>query len=99
MHAASVRAQYLDCPISQFHIEWLKAYGQVKRLKECRFKDKILESMETRQQTLMANNAYKAALFLDPRLNFSGSELFSADQKAEIIVITMFVLVYIDFVN
>lgn len=76
----------MECGISQFHVEWIKAYGKVTSLKSSRFRDKILQSMQNRQKTLMSNMAYKAALYMDPRFMYNGSELFKAEEKSEIVV-------------
>lgn len=45
--------------------------------------------METRQETLMNNMAYKVALYMDPRWNFDGSSLFSITEKEEIAVVIL----------
>lgn len=86
LYLASLISQQEECPISQFHLEWLKAYGQVKALKSNRFRDNILLSMDKRQKTLMEPIAYRAALYMDPRFMYSGSELFKREEKAEIVV-------------
>nr|XP_029736105.1 uncharacterized protein LOC115270908 [Aedes albopictus] len=85
LYLASLISQQEECPISQFHLEWLKAYGQVKALKSNRFRDNILLSMDKRQKTLMEPIAYRAALYMDPRFMYSGSELFKREEKAEIV--------------
>lgn len=86
LHDASLKSQLMECPVSQFHLEWLKAYGKIKCLPANRFRDNIIQSMENRQRTLMNNVAYKATLFFDPRFNYNGSELFKPQEKAEIVV-------------
>ncbi|XP_055525298.1 uncharacterized protein LOC129725152 [Wyeomyia smithii] len=88
LYDATIAAQKNDCVISQFHLEWLKAYGRVMKLGDNRFRTPILQSMQKRQKTLMSSMPYKAALFMDPRLNFNGSELFLNPEKQKIVVNT-----------
>ncbi|XP_062704343.1 zinc finger BED domain-containing protein 4-like [Aedes albopictus] len=85
LYEASMRSQKMECGISQFHLEWLKAFGKVKSLKTNRFTSTVLQSMAKRQQTMTSNIAYKAALFMDPRFSYNGSELFKTDEKTEVV--------------
>lgn len=85
LYEASLESQKAECSISQFHLEWLTAYGKVKALKTNRFRKDILLAMDRRQKVLMSNNAYRAALFMDPRFQFNGSELFERKEKSEVV--------------
>ncbi|KAL1396049.1 hypothetical protein pipiens_010797 [Culex pipiens pipiens] len=85
LYHATINAQALDCPISNFHLEWLKAYGRVMQNDNNRFKQPILESMQKRQKLMMSSMAYKAALYMDPRFSFNGSELFEGPEKEEVV--------------
>lgn len=35
---------------------------------------------------MMSSMAYKAALYMDPRFSFNGSELFEGPEKEEVVV-------------
>nr|XP_019552303.2 uncharacterized protein LOC109422126 [Aedes albopictus]XP_019552304.2 uncharacterized protein LOC109422126 [Aedes albopictus] len=74
-----------SCGLSDFHLQWLLAYGRVRRLPINRFKNSILKSMEERQRMLEDLAPYKAALYMDPRLNFRGSKLFDNSKKEKIV--------------
>ncbi|XP_021694463.1 uncharacterized protein LOC5572382 [Aedes aegypti] len=74
-----------DCGLSDFHLQWLLAYGRIGCLEINRFRDCILRAMQTRQQQLQELAPYRAALYMDPRLNFRGSKLFDHSKKEKII--------------
>lgn len=42
----------------------------------------ILQAMEKRKSKLFDNNAFLAAIYLDPRINYRGSELITQEQRA-----------------
>ncbi|XP_062538241.1 uncharacterized protein LOC134206531 [Armigeres subalbatus] len=74
-----------NCGLSDFHLQCLLAYGRIRCLDINRFKDSLLSHLETRQKMLLDLAPYRAALFMDPRLNFRGSKLFDHNMKEKIV--------------
>lgn len=71
--------------LSDFHIQWLLAFGRIRSLGINRFRSALLKAMEREQSVMQKCNVYTAALYLDPRLNFRGSKLFDGVTKEKII--------------
>ncbi|XP_058831356.1 uncharacterized protein LOC131689959 [Topomyia yanbarensis] len=78
-----------NCSLSEFHLQWLLAFGRIRSLRVNRFAKHLLEAMEHQQKELEKAAPYRAALYLDPRLNFRGSKLFSVTEKEKIIAFLM----------
>lgn len=51
------------------------------------FKDPIMASFAKRDKVLLGSHAMRAALFLDPRFNYAGSQIFTLLEKEQIVVI------------
>ncbi|XP_058445154.1 uncharacterized protein LOC131426438 [Malaya genurostris] len=78
-----------NCSLSEFHLQWLLAFGRIRCLRVNRFGKALLEAMECQQKELEKAAPYRAALYLDPRLNFRGSKLFTVTEKEKIIAFLM----------
>lgn len=74
-----------NCGLSDFHLQWLLAYGRIRCIAVNQFRDKLLQAMETRQKAMEDLAPYKAALYMDPRLNFRGSKLFDHNKREKVI--------------
>lgn len=70
--------------LSEFYLEWMIAIQKVKKLQSNPFSAPLVETLTSRLANLRGSRAFKMALYLDPRLNFAGSTLFSSDEKEEI---------------
>ncbi|XP_055643046.1 uncharacterized protein LOC129779530 [Toxorhynchites rutilus septentrionalis] len=72
-------------PLSQFYIDWLVAIQEVSMLKGNPFSNALVSTCTNRLERLRNNMAFKASLYLDPRLNFLDTTVFeSTNEKAEI---------------
>ncbi|XP_055629362.1 uncharacterized protein LOC129770502 [Toxorhynchites rutilus septentrionalis] len=72
-------------PLSQFYIDWLVAIQEVSMLKGNPFSNALVSTCTNRLERLRNNMAFKASLYLDPRLNFLDSTVFeTTNEKAEI---------------
>lgn len=45
----------------------------------------VLDNMEARQSMLYNSDAFKAAIFMDPRINYRNSNIISADVRNDAI--------------
>ncbi|XP_055551209.1 uncharacterized protein LOC129733684 [Wyeomyia smithii] len=70
--------------LSDFYMAWLMATSEIKKVKNNPFVASILTSLNKRLATLRESRAFKMALFLDPRFNYRGSTVFTAEEKEEI---------------
>lgn len=70
--------------LSDFYLQWLIATQKVKITEPNPFAGQLVTSMNNRLQNLKTSRAFKMALYLDPRLNYAGSKLFSNEEKEEI---------------
>lgn len=79
--------QKLQLTLSDFYLEWIRAYGRISELDDTNsFKPHLVSAMDRRQQKLFGNRIFRAAIYCDPRFNFNGSVLLSSAQKEETIV-------------
>lgn len=70
--------------LPDFYKQWLMALSEVRKLSNNQFAASLHESLTKRLTNLRNSQAFKMALYLDPRFNFCGSKLFTAGEKAEI---------------
>lgn len=79
--------------------DWLTCELELKKLVSTNlYAEALLNAMKKRKDTLMENNAFIAALYLDPRFNFNNTPLLSYDQKqAAVVIINIIVLIFLIF--
>ncbi|XP_029730127.2 uncharacterized protein LOC115267345 [Aedes albopictus] len=82
----NMQARHVSLP--DFYLQWLMAIMEVRKMKQNRFSEPLQEALTKRLQNLLKSRAFKIALYLDPRLNYMGSKLFSSEEKEQIQVIT-----------
>ncbi|XP_065074186.1 uncharacterized protein LOC135698221 [Ochlerotatus camptorhynchus] len=70
--------------LSDFYLQWIIATQKVKQTEPNPFAGVLVVSMNNRLRNLQNSRAFKMALYLDPRLNYAGSKLFSNEEKEEI---------------
>ncbi|XP_055637192.1 uncharacterized protein LOC129775933 [Toxorhynchites rutilus septentrionalis] len=70
--------------LSDFYLQWIVATQKVKKTEPNLFAGELVANMNNRLQNLRSSRAFKMALYLDPRLNFAGSKLFTHEEKEEI---------------
>ncbi|XP_062549894.1 uncharacterized protein LOC134214559 [Armigeres subalbatus] len=80
------KMQEKHCSLNDFYISWLQATCMVEKEIDNPFHDPLLETLNTRLKLLMENMVFKAAIFLDPRLNFLGSKLFASVDEREAVM-------------
>lgn len=87
LYQCTIAVQKLEHTLSDFYVEWIRAYGIIWELENSnRFKAHLITAMDQRQQKLFCNRIFRAAVYFDPRLNFNGSNLLSAAQKDDVVV-------------
>ncbi|XP_055540597.1 uncharacterized protein LOC129727133 [Wyeomyia smithii] len=70
--------------LSDFYLKWIVAIQKIKAMNKNPFSESLVTTLTTRLAALRESQAFKMALYLDPRLNFAGSTLFTSDEKEEI---------------
>ncbi|XP_055543350.1 uncharacterized protein LOC129728902 [Wyeomyia smithii] len=70
--------------LSEFYLQWMITIQKVKKMETNPFSAPLVESLNKRLTSLRTSRAFKIALYLDPRLNFAGSKLFTSEEKEEI---------------
>lgn len=67
LNDCTVAVQQLQLTLSDFYIEWIRAYVRISELDDSnRFKFYLISAMDRRQQKLFCNRIFRAALYLDP---------------------------------
>lgn len=85
VHICTKRMQERHVSLTDFYIEWLDVMRKVGGLADTnRFKDQLMGALQTRLDALKNNILFKAAAFLDPRINFEGSKALTPEDKAEV---------------
>ncbi|XP_017468782.1 PREDICTED: uncharacterized protein LOC108360849 [Rhagoletis zephyria] len=68
--------------VGDFYRDWLSCELELHDLgSTVSYAAQLHDAMKSRKQSLMSNNAFIAALYLDPRFNFRGSLMLSPQQK------------------
>lgn len=86
IYFCSKSVQAMNCGLSEFFYQWTKAIIALNQLQNNRFQMPILQSMEKREGALTKSNAFKAAVYFDPRFTYPGSKYFSANEKEAVVV-------------
>ena len=76
--------QAVHVSLNEFYLQWVISIEKVRKMISNPFSAPLVEALTTRLASLRNSRAFKMALYLDPRLNFAGSTLFSSDEKEEI---------------
>ncbi|XP_017477325.1 PREDICTED: uncharacterized protein LOC108367240 [Rhagoletis zephyria] len=78
----TLKLQHDQYIIEDFFRDWLTCELELKKLVSTNsYAEALLNAMKKRKDTLMGNNAFIAALYMDPRFNFDNTPLLSYDQK------------------
>ncbi|XP_021709861.1 uncharacterized protein LOC110679476 [Aedes aegypti] len=86
LYICTIAVQKLETTLSDFFIEWIRAYGSIFELDDSnRFKKQLITAMDHRQRKLFCNRFFRVAIYFDPRLNFNGSTLLSQAQKEDVV--------------
>ncbi|XP_036344861.1 uncharacterized protein LOC118754132, partial [Rhagoletis pomonella] len=76
------RMQSEQYVVGDFYRDWLSCELELHDLgSTVSYAAQLHDAMKSRKQSLMSNNAFIAALYLDPRFNFRGSLMLSPQQK------------------
>lgn len=83
------REQYI---VGDFYRDWLYCEIELEEMQAERNKyaEDLLNAMNERKQRLLANEAFIAAVYLDPRFNFAGTPFLNEEQKKNAVVSTFF---------
>lgn len=70
--------------LPDFYLSWLKTVSEISRMSANPFAPRLTESLTRRLENLKTSRAFQMALYLDPRLNYFHSKLFSNEEKQSI---------------
>ncbi|XP_065083849.1 uncharacterized protein LOC135706212 [Ochlerotatus camptorhynchus] len=70
--------------LNDFYLEWLMTIREVRQLENNPFSKVLVESLTRRLTNLKGCMAFKMALYLDPRLSFINSKIFTIAEKEHI---------------
>ncbi|XP_065079727.1 uncharacterized protein LOC135702608, partial [Ochlerotatus camptorhynchus] len=70
--------------LNDFYLEWLMTIREVRQLENNPFSKVLVESLTRRLTNLKGSMAFKMALYLDPRLSFINSKIFTIAEKEHI---------------
>lgn len=83
------KMQEKHCSLNDFYISWLRATCSIEKDVENPFCVPLVNALNNRLNLLMENMAFKAAIFLDPRLNFLGSRIFATLEEKDAVMVTI----------
>ncbi|XP_065084689.1 uncharacterized protein LOC135706932 [Ochlerotatus camptorhynchus] len=75
----NMQSEHVSLP--DFYLQWLLAVMEVSKLTQNPFATPLTAALTNRIENLKTSRAFKMALYLDPRLNYMGSKLFTSDEK------------------
>ncbi|XP_055623388.1 uncharacterized protein LOC129766817 [Toxorhynchites rutilus septentrionalis] len=81
VYICSKNLQGSHVSLSDFYIAWLIAIGEVRRFHKNPLAMKLYETLQSRLSKLRLSQAFRMALYLDPRLNFVNSAIFNGKEK------------------
>lgn len=70
--------------LPDFYLSWLKTVSEISRMPSNPFSLRLAESLTRRLENLKTSRAFQMSLYLDPRLNYLQSKLFSYEEKQSI---------------
>lgn len=78
------KEQYI---IGDFYRDWLNCEIEVEEtLQKTPYAALLLNSLQNRRSVLVANNAFVAGLYMDPRFNHTNTQLLTEEQKSRALV-------------
>lgn len=86
---ATTRLQEHDMTMGDFFLAWTTCRFEVEEIDSSLSKE-ILVSLEKRQKNLFENPVFLAAVYMDPRINYAGSDFLKEDQLKTAMVIFIF---------
>ncbi|XP_055643131.1 uncharacterized protein LOC129779594 [Toxorhynchites rutilus septentrionalis] len=81
VYICSQNLQGSHVSLSDFYITWLIAIGKVRRFHKNPLAIKLAETLQSRFSKLRLSQAFRMALYMDPRLNFVNSAIFNVEEK------------------
>lgn len=75
----NMQSKHVSLP--DFYLQWLQAVMAVSKLTQNPFAAPLTSALTKRLDNLKTSRAFKMALYLDPRLNYMGSKMFSVEEK------------------
>nr|XP_029711416.1 uncharacterized protein LOC115256668 [Aedes albopictus] len=85
VHKLTMELQLKHVTLSDFYMHWLQAIRSVESNKSNPLCFNLAQALKSRLKKLQENKLFLAALLLDPRFNFPGSNVFaSADERESV---------------
>lgn len=81
VNSATLRLQNEALTMGDFFLIWLECRLRVEELKDNPIAVALVIAMKDRQTTLLENKAFLAAVYMDPRINYCGSDFISDENK------------------
>lgn len=80
IYIATTKLQSEQLIMGDFYKIWLECKLHLEII-ENEFSNELINSMERRKHKLFDNNAFLAAIYMDPRFNYIGGDLLSSSEK------------------
>ncbi|XP_058448985.1 uncharacterized protein LOC131428945 [Malaya genurostris] len=84
LYICTKQMQEKHVSLSDFYMAWLMATSEVQKVRENSFSPHLLRSLNNRLNVLRQLKVVQMALYLDPRFNYRGSKIFTAEEKDKI---------------
>ncbi|XP_058449285.1 uncharacterized protein LOC131429252 [Malaya genurostris] len=83
-YVCTKKLQESHVSLSDFYMEWLITICLVKKQENNPFAHELTKALSTRLENLRTSMAFKMAIYLDPRFNYTNSNVFNGDEKEHI---------------
>ncbi|XP_055527414.1 uncharacterized protein LOC129720028 [Wyeomyia smithii] len=83
IYVCTKEMQAKHMPLSEFYVRWLQCMMEVDQQPTNELAESLAASLNVRLQQLQQNLPFKAAVLIDPRLNYLSSSVLSPEEKQE----------------
>ena len=84
VYIATKKMQAVHTSLNEFYLTWMKTIMQISLIQNNRFVEALTQALKQRLKVLKENIVVKAALLIDPRINYLNSRFFGPEEKEEI---------------
>lgn len=84
MYICTKKLQERHVSLCDFYIAWLMTISEVRNMFSNPFTQRLTLALTDRLVKLKSSQVFQMALFMDPRLNYLNSKLFTDDEKLHI---------------
>lgn len=69
-------------PLNEFYLQWLRTIYEVEKI-DSPYAKPLSQALKDRLKKLTESIGFKASIYMDPRLNFPGSTVFTTGDEKE----------------